>query len=99
MRISYWSSDVFSSDLVEKIVHLDGVLHLVDAIRNVFCRLQSHALVDAGACRSKARIHNDVIREKLLQCDASVTVCNRPEEGGVGKECVSRCESGCWRDN
>src|SRR3546814_11897406 len=95
MRISDWSSDVCSSDLVHRAQGLQpGRLGAVD---------QRLALLAAGVAGLRAellenllgdqpRVALDADRHLLGEADA-VGVDVRSEERRVGKECVSTCRS------
>src|SRR3546814_5255125 len=78
MRISDWSSDVCSSDLIA-IAHVDKgtlVVHLAHG--------GAHALQPLENFIVCARMHRN--------SDQAATEC-RSEERRVGKECVSTCRS------
>src|SRR3546814_15292877 len=78
MRISDWSSDVCSSDLLQAAVYVTfPVLRLFD------CMLQ---LRDIN--RFKQVINGDE-----LDCLNRIMLKSRSEERRVGKECVSTCRS------
>src|SRR3546814_6812745 len=81
MRISDWSSDVCSSDLV---------LPASEALETFGLRLESAEELDLVAVGDLApvrdRLHPEAIRA-LRATD------NRSEERRVGKECVSTCRS------
>src|SRR3546814_14122169 len=78
MRISDWSSDVCSSDLVESLSRR----HVVPLDTSVWNRLADGREEGASAIKSK------LLRLK----DAERLFC-RSEERRVGKECVSTCRS------
>src|SRR3546814_1532849 len=84
MRISDWSSDVCSSDLVEQ--------------EAVEARLLLHAL--AGVDQQQRRVGTgragDHVLDELAMAgrvDDHVVAFGRSEERRVGKECVSTCRS------
>src|SRR3546814_2441567 len=82
MRISDWSSDVCSSDLLEFVVHFYQLLHqeaFDPRLPQAIIGLASAGLVDARL----GEAHDLLTR--LLVC--------RSEERRVGKECVSTCRS------
>src|SRR3546814_13944318 len=91
MRISDWSSDVCSSDLVEFLVLVAG--HAVELEQPVFEALAVHQ------CEQSAHL---VQREAELATAADegqpfdvpgIVNALRSEERRVGKECVSTCRS------
>src|SRR3546814_13688724 len=93
MRISDWSSDVCSSDLLDsKMREIRGGNRMaalgrvaVLAALNFSHELQQLRNEDAGSNRQLARNLGDLPR----------TLDGRSEEGRVGKEGVSTCRS-CW---
>src|SRR3546814_9255089 len=78
MRISDWSSDVCSSDLVDERILADG---------SVLTALDEHAVRSALAPQLKAGGYQAVA---ICLLNAYV---NRSEERRVGKECVRTCRS------
>src|SRR3546814_4449701 len=78
MRISDWSSDVCSSDLLLWTVPFLIFLYLIDLVRDFHLILIFPVLCIAAA--------------KLI-ADLSDKLGNRSEERRVGKECVSTCRS------
>src|SRR3546814_7363197 len=86
-RISYWSSDVCSSDLV------GDDLHVAVRMRRK-ARLCRNAVVIPHAQRAPAHAVGIVIaREREMMAGVEP----RSEERRVGKECVSTCRSGWSR--
>src|SRR3546814_9638124 len=91
MRISDWSSDVCSSDLVEHAdaaglhddVGLGGLVH--HALQRVRRRGIDHHARPVGRVDVTMLLPVEGIR--FIECDA------RSEERRVGKECVSQCSS------
>src|SRR3546814_18214225 len=96
MRISDWSSDVCSSDLIErqrahdhrladKVGPADIEIHALDLLRVISgeAREQQHA-DDADREAERARLHEHVDHHRDQ---------DRSEERRVGKECVSTCRS------
>src|SRR3546814_3638424 len=81
MRISDWSSDVCSSDL----------LFLISAGVAYFMA-QYGVLIDAGMFRNFAETNATEVRD-LLSLKLFVYLGLRSEERRVGKECVSTCRS------
>src|SRR3546814_14019931 len=92
MRISDWSSDVCSSDLLDHVALGDGDLELG--------RLADLDVVEAQVARG-VRIHALDVRGVLaaavdddhLRGDRGAVVALRSEERRVGKECVRTCRS------
>src|SRR3546814_20540021 len=94
MRISDWSSDVCSSDLVTQ---LDNFFKT----RGLPASKQQQCLTDKAALEKLAAIRGDAVKTyKLTGTPTFVltgvtqeTVFDRSEERRVGKECVSTCRS------
>src|SRR3546814_19859842 len=94
MRISDWSSDVCSSDLL-------GVFDISSADSKQFAqevRLQSDFSgpfnFSIGGNYTEFRTQNDYyVMSNLLTALARMQPLNRSEERRVGKECVSTCRS------
>src|SRR3546814_1290010 len=86
MRISDWSSDVCSSDLIEN----GSVLQTgVGAVPDAILRL----LTD----RRDLGVHSGMLGDGLVELVEAGVITNarkkRSEERRVGKECVSKCRS------
>src|SRR3546814_7979097 len=81
MRISDWSSDVCSSDLIER---LDAVGAFVDHRDTRIARILLHAALGDVAMPA-IDLHR--------QIGAFEAEVGRSEERRVGKECVSTCRS------
>src|SRR3546814_8580475 len=79
MRISDWSSDVCSSDL------LAGLLYLTGGLDNPFAVLILAPVTVSATILSRA----STIALSLI----ALAVVARSEERRVGKECVSTCRS------
>src|SRR3546814_20239727 len=98
MRISDWSSDVCSSDLVRR---LRNVLRNQDVIGRVGGE-EFLALLPGADQRAALEIADrllDVMREPPIRHDdVNVEMTLRSEERRVGKECVSTCSSR-WSPN
>src|SRR3546814_8672084 len=85
MRISDWSSDVCSSDLVEPeraVPHLDRIARKAD--------YPLHIIVLAAAWIAE---DGDVASVGRIGENATVETAERSEERRVGKACVSTCRS------
>src|SRR3546814_14079950 len=98
MRISDWSSDVCSSDLLDDIEHVESLsLEQVSRSGRVLCVGQAHHLIGEFAVVAPTR--DKIVIERLLlrRDDMPLIVIeqpgNRSEERRVGKECVSTCRS------
>src|SRR3546814_8784539 len=86
MRISDWSSDVCSSDLVTlgKRVFDDGA------------RFHDKTLIEIGdyaTLNEGCIIQGHSLEEGVFKCDAVKIGNGRSEERRVGRECVSTCRS------
>src|SRR3546814_12335466 len=97
MRISDWSSDVCSSDLIDGRKQLTGILLGLDAGR---------IAIDVKKFQTMTVDFADIADAKLLMTDALIAATQplsaegadrvievRSEERRVGKECVSTCRS------
>src|SRR3546814_1545758 len=87
MRISDWSSDVCSSDLITSRVFV--VAHIADGIK---VDQRSHARdhqAEQAVQGVHAELHRDVEIANLDPGECEL----RSEERRVGKECVSTCRS------
>src|SRR3546814_12727716 len=95
MRISDWSSDVCSSDLVDQGLQLLqaaqlGVLRRV--VGQVGSRRARAARIDEGERRVEADVF-DQLQGFLEVFFGFARKAHRSEERRVGKECVSTCRS------
>src|SRR3546814_17687937 len=99
MRISDWSSDVCSSDLlglVQEIARLIGVRRRPVVMHPRF--LRAYAAVEEWAAPLFGR-EPDVTRDAVvllaenLSCSSQRAQDERSQERRVGKECVSTCRS------
>src|SRR3546814_19019598 len=93
MRISDWSSDVCSSDLVEGGIVCDQDASLGELQARRQCRLdrgslRDHRVADAGK-------HGDECRDLVVVIDQGL----RSEERRVGKSCVSPCRYRWYTDH
>src|SRR3546814_15412777 len=96
MRISDWSSDVCSSDLVDAVFLMRGFRvypGVVDVDRRVVALELAHDVDHAGV----AEIGAVFLEREPQEQDARTRHVHpaRSEERRVGKECVSTCRS--WR--
>src|SRR3546814_18166439 len=93
MRISDWSSDVCSSDLIQNILHRlaeQSIHQRHDA--NGKCRIGHHAIVGLNfLCHQFQKFA--ARSRQLPQWRIEMT---RSEERRVGKECVSKGRSRWW---
>src|SRR3546814_20251246 len=97
MRISDWSSDVCSSDLVDVDRALaardfEGALHLFD--RAVY-GIGDQFLMPVATGAAMIDLGNDVAEAVIA---VRIDRRHRSEERRVGKECVSKCRSR-WSPN
>src|SRR3546814_20654621 len=100
MRISDWSSDVFSSDLKNS-----GPMHHPVNVLGLFHKVLNNSLI-VSMLTKKSRHSNKCVLEQpgtkrkflfiRIGCPASLIeqLFNRSEERRVGKECVRTCRSG-----
>src|SRR3546814_11992421 len=109
MRISDWSSDVCSSDLVGELpdhVQAENVgLAFLEARCLILERLAHRAFAIEGVLDAEAVrdfVEHGVLEERieaqmrLLVCCDQGLADRRSEERRVGKECVSTCRSRWW---
>src|SRR3546814_17742861 len=96
MRISDWSSDGCSSDLVRHLVAADdeGVIipHLFRPIDGKPAR-QGQSLERLAKFPGLARIGRKIAARRPLRQGGAERAAKRSEERRVGKECVSTCRS------
>src|SRR3546814_15413196 len=102
MRISDWSSDVCSSDLVASgRLDIAQVTPAVEATALQICRNTAYlglliAAVDYGMQRKKVmqgmKMTKQEVKDEHRQSDGDPQM-KRSEERSVGKECVSTCRS------
>src|SRR3546814_19793022 len=85
MRISDWSSDVCSSDLVPK----SRRLHEVHVVTNDNAQIRDQLHV---AWQVDRELRGDRLK-KIVELPRQVLVVGRSEERRVGQECVSTCRS------
>src|SRR3546814_18877449 len=94
MRISDWSSDVCSSDLVPHDGVGDGGVNLHAGY--VFATGGNGAgnvPTSAGTNHQRFRAREQVVDEAGPHIQERFTISRRSEERRVGKECVSTCRS------
>src|SRR3546814_16979447 len=100
MRISDWSSDVCSSDLVLRGMNIDNTRKVpADAPTNfIKPRWQKLVMTDAGIDRRYYELCAlSELKNALRSGDIWVQGSRqRSEERRVGKECVSTCRSRWW---
>src|SRR3546814_15546157 len=103
MRISDWSSDVCSSDLIFRIFdalnNVDQMRPAIDAVRETGTALAEVALSYTGDLSDpNETLYTLDYYLKLAEeiVDAGAHVLARSEERRVGKECVSTCRSRWW---
>src|SRR3546814_13448970 len=92
MRISDWSSDVCSSDLVDFVVPLEELDTRVDELARKIVAKPQRAVMAAKDLVDElwADGVKAAIRRELNQ---QLALFGRSEERRVGKECVSTCRS------
>src|SRR3546814_10949294 len=99
MRISDWSSDVCSSDLLVGLTAAAGVEDApvrFDDVRAVVCRVAEPVMLPAreDADRAPEGLQHRVCgRPRDDAVELAVLVCKRSEESRDGKEGVSTCRS------
>src|SRR3546814_18279770 len=99
MRISDWSSDVCSSDLVdlglgqrhESPIVRPGIVEDRENDRGLALELRFVDLADDDAIVALARLDDALDDRRKFLGDVEIV---RSEERRVGKECVSTCRSG-----
>src|SRR3546814_14433616 len=103
MRISYWSSDVCSSDLFALGEEADAVLAaagntsslergVIDGRLRVEL-LRVDQLLDHAQIDDREVLAEDVVEAALRDAHVERHLAARSEERRVGKECVSTCRS------
>src|SRR3546814_9254247 len=86
MRISDWTSDVCSSDLVHSEVSE------IDRLINENVTLKTEFFIHADPCLPKC-CHYCSVQNCPIRSEAKTIDIDRSEERRVGKECVSTCRS------
>src|SRR3546814_11000790 len=92
MRISDWSSDVFSSDLVQRNAFAHGACKDKYAVDPVKIQQKTHKRTGAGGVGRRGGAAGQPIG-KSLDVGRLVRTDIRSKERRVGKECVSPCRS------
>src|SRR3546814_10440980 len=99
MRISDWSSDVCSSDLIAKMISMTGRSPMIFresqmAELIVITREGNELVLEAGDGLSVMEVVRDGgVDELLALCGGCCSCATSSEERRVGKECVSTCRS------
>src|SRR3546814_13701743 len=102
MRISDWSSDVCSSDLIEEITEFDPLTGKKIANLNyVRVFANSHYVTPGPTLKQASEAIRHELTERLKELEAEGRLLEaqrleqrtRSEERRVGKECVSTCRS------
>src|SRR3546814_11567637 len=104
MRISDWSSDVCSSDLISGVDRERAAGAVLGFEADFLEQLFEHRLEPAGADILDLRIHLgrdprdrlDAVLGEINGDAFGADQCLRSEERRVGKECVSTCRSRWW---
>src|SRR3546814_8453093 len=93
MRISDWSSDVCSSDLLPLLLLFGLFLFFLNAMQGGGSRVMQFGKAKA---KQLSKDHPKVTFDDVAGCDEAVEELHeRSEERRVGKECVSTCRSRC----
>src|SRR3546814_16950578 len=94
MRISDWSSDVCSSDLIEKEVNRERAKARGSELRDAMDGLRRDWREGASFTSDCSFSESDNERGAVpVDVEAETGVLGRSEERRVGKECVSTCRS------
>src|SRR3546814_15595350 len=102
MRISDWSSDVCSSDLVAAalvvtvVIAAPAVVVVPVAVVAVVVALHVHKAGDEGAAGGEGALDEHEVAE-VEGLDPAPVDGARSEKRRVGKECVGTCRSRWWR--
>src|SRR3546814_11561151 len=105
MRISDWSSDVCSSDLLDHYHRLMLVMIKLAAVQDAIIshvhqehlRALSKMRLGQQTERLRSEVAGTVEEASLKSADLRIRVDGRSEERRVGKECVSTCKCGWSR--
>src|SRR3546814_12330062 len=93
MRISDWSSDVCSSDLVHPVIWIGRLIGLVDRQWNRGRARRSRGIAAMALVVGVAMLAGLAIEWGLPDGLWGAAALVRSEESRVGKECVSTCRS------
>src|SRR3546814_14078208 len=94
MRISDWSSDVCSSDLLIRAVpDIADIAEGKADIRIIWREFGDNIADDLLRLGGRHRAFFDLFVDELLGNDDMIFKSDRSEERRVGKECVSTCRS------
>src|SRR3546814_13058119 len=98
MRISDWSSDVCSSDLLKAFIAFSLVIEIYAHITMRGKGKPKTPICCCIVCRGPIGYGHPHIRNRARHAARHLTVACmfRSEERRVGKECVSTCRSVCW---
>src|SRR3546814_20369815 len=98
MRISDWSSDVCSSDLLDY-QPLPQIVLIVDELADLMVTVgkEIEVLIQRLSQKSRAAGIHLIMATQRPSVDVITGVIKRSEERRVGKECVSTCRSRWWR--
>src|SRR3546814_11698316 len=108
MRISDWSSDVCSSDLVDAFAprlsffFAIGMNFFMEVAKLRAARMLWHRIMEGFEAKNPKskmlRTHCQTSGVSLTEQDPYNNIIRRSEERRVGKECVCTCRSGGPRD-
>src|SRR3546814_13182685 len=97
MRISDWSSDVCSSDLLwsvgDRLQPTERRGHRAEVVPVRAFHVPSEGAELRGEIAQIAHVGNPGVRLDLVVVDDHADLAERSEERRVGKECVSTCRS------
>src|SRR3546814_18475380 len=95
MRISDWSADVCSSDLLDAIpgrVLIAGAGYIANEFAGIFNEFGAKVTI-INRSDQLLRGYDESVRDRLLQISTAKGIEFRSEERRVGKACVSTCRS------
>src|SRR3546814_15214551 len=92
MRISDWSSDVCSSDLLWQVLHKPQDIVQFYQLRCARNAHYPHIMKASAETPLRPRLGGHILVDQLLAQGTEHVFC-RSEERRVGKECVSTCRS------
>src|SRR3546814_11523270 len=97
MRISDWSSDVCSSDLVGRLVQADGGSIIIDHVECIPLETQAKLVefLNSGEVQMIGGSIRQSVDVRIIATSTSPLdkLIERSEERRVGTECVSTCRS------